>query len=137
MKKSMLIAATLLASGLAWTSAQASDVYWSLGINAPLNGVGSVGTVIGNYPRQPALVVQAPGYYGYPVYQPVYQPVYRAPPVVYYPAPARIVYPGYSQHRPYWGEREYRRSDERRGARRDDRRGGRHDEWRDHRRYGD
>lgn len=129
MKKSMLIAATLLVSGLAWTGAQAADVYWSLGINAPLDGVGSVGTVIGNYPRQSGVVVQAPDYYGYPAYQ----PAYRAPPVVYYPEPVRIVYPGYSQHRPHWGEREYRRFEDRRDARRHERR----DEWRDHRHHGD
>ncbi len=137
MKKSMLIAAALLASGLAWTPAQAGDVYWSLGINAPLDGVGSVGTVIGNYPRQPAVVVQAPDYYGYPVYQPAYQPVYRAPPVVYYPAPARIVYPGYAQRRPHWGEREYRRFEERRYERRDEHRDEHRDDRRDDRQRGD
>lgn len=141
MKKSMLIAAALLASGLAWTSAQAGDVYWSLGINAPLDGVGSVGTVVGNYPHQPVMVMQAPDYYGYPAYQPAYQPVYRAPPVVYYPDPVRIAYPGYMQHHPRWGERENRhfeqRRHERREEHRDDRRDERRDDWRDDRHRGD
>lgn len=115
MNKTMLVAVALLTSGLACTGAQAGGVYWSLGINAPLDGVGAVGTVIGNYPRQPALVVQAPRYDVYPVYQPAYQ----APPVVYYPAPVQLEYQRYAPYHPRRDERGYRRSHERRGEWRD------------------
>ncbi|MBT9502463.1 MAG: hypothetical protein IV092_14565 [Burkholderiaceae bacterium] len=106
MSKTPFIAAAVLAAGLACGSAQARDVYWSVGINAPLNGVGHVGTVVGNYPGQ-AVVYQ-------PAYQPVYQPVYqyRPAPVVYYPAP--VVYPAYGhghRHHPHWDRRDHRRSE--------------------------
>lgn len=103
MSKTPFIAAAALVAGLACGSAQARDVYWSVGINAPLNGVGQVGTVVGNYPG-PAVVYQ-------PAYQPVYQPVYRPAPVVYYPAPA-VVYPAYGyRHHPRWDRRDYRRDE--------------------------
>ncbi|URI10907.1 hypothetical protein MW290_18170 [Aquincola tertiaricarbonis] len=106
-----LSAVTLLSAGvLAAGAAQARDVYWSVGINAPVAGVG-VGTVISNAPParyysppparyyappavvyQPAPVVAVPAY---PVYQPA--PVLYAPPVRYYrpapPPPAYVVVP--------------------------------------------
>jgi hypothetical protein len=119
-KKSAFIAAALLAVGLASTSAHAKDVYWSVGVNAPLDGVGHIGTVVSNYPSRGPVVVQSPDYY--PVYQPVYQQpvrVYRPAPVVYYPAP--VVYEPYRyRHHPRWDRRDYRR-----GEWRDDR-GGHH-----------
>ena len=86
-----LSAAVLLSAGvLAAGAAQARDVYWSVGINAPVAGVG-VGTVISNAPPV--------RYYAPPavVYQPA--PVLYAPPpppVRYYrpaPPPAYVVVP--------------------------------------------
>lgn len=93
MDKSMLIATVLLAGGLACNGAQAGDVYWSVGINAPLDGVGTIGTVIGNYPRQTAVIVPAPVYPAYPGYPVVYEPRYQAPPVVFYPQQVQVAYP--------------------------------------------
>jgi hypothetical protein len=93
--KSALVAATLV---LAAAGAQARDVYWSIGINAPLHSGVSVGTVFSNAPvYQAAPVVYAePVYYQHaPVY--VQAPVYVRPaPVAYWPqpyyAPQRVVY---------------------------------------------
>ena len=95
-RKTTIVAAALV---LAAAGAQARDVSWSIGINAPLQPGVSIGTVISN----------APGYYAAPVYYApapvVYaEPVYYAPapfylrpaPVVYLPqpyyAPRRVVY---------------------------------------------
>ena len=81
--KSALAATALV---LAAAGAQARDVYWSVGINAPIQPGVSVGTVFSN----------APVYQLAPVfYQPA--PVYYQPaPVVYLPqpyyAPRRVVY---------------------------------------------
>ena len=85
--KSALVAATLV---LAAAGAQARDVYWSVGINAPLHPGVSVGTVFSNAPVYQA----APVVYAEPVY--VAAPVYvRLAPVVYWPqpyyAPQRVV----------------------------------------------
>lgn len=106
MDKRMLTAAVLLAGGLACSGAQAGEVYWSVGINAPLDGVGSIGTVIGNYPRHAALIASAPVYAAYPGYPVVYRPAYQAPPLVFYPQQVRVVHrhPGHP-HR-HWDERE-------------------------------
>jgi len=78
-----VVARTLMALGataaLAAGSAHASDVHWSVGIQAPIAPGVSVGTVISNRHLAPVLV--AP-----PVYLPA--PVVYAPsPVVYAPAP--------------------------------------------------
>lgn len=87
-KKSALIAFGI---ALAAAGAQARDVTWSIGINAPLHPGVSIGTVISNAPvYRPAPVV-----YAEPVYVPA--PVYvRHAPVVYMPqpvyAPQRVVY---------------------------------------------
>ena len=94
--KSALAATALV---LAAAGAQARDVYWSVGINAPIQPGVSVGTVFSNAPvYQPAPVYYQPA----PVY---YQPApvvyvdpvyYRPAPVVYLPqpyyAPRRVVY---------------------------------------------
>jgi len=112
MSKTPFIAAAALVAGLACGSAQARDVYWSVGINAPLQGVGQIGTVVGNYPGQ--AVVYQPTYQPVyqPVYEPVYQPQYRPAPVVYYRAPVQVVYPAYGyRHHPHWDRRDYRREE--------------------------
>ncbi len=87
-KKSALIAAAIVVSA---AGAQARDVTWSIGINAPLHSGVSIGTVISNAPvYRPAPVIYA---------EPVYLPapvIVRHAPVVYMPqpvyAPQRVVY---------------------------------------------
>ena len=98
--KSALIAAAIVLSA---TAAQARDVTWSIGIQAPLHPGVSIGTVISNAPvYRPAPVVyaeplywSAPVVYAEPVYLPA--PVYARPAtVVYMPrpvyAPRQVVY---------------------------------------------
>ena len=81
-----VVARTLLAAGtlvaLAAGPARASDVYWSVGIHAPIGPGVAVGTVISNggYGVPVVAPVMAP-----PVYVPA--PVYAPPPVVYAPPP--------------------------------------------------
>ncbi len=87
MKKPLIVAFAAASAMLAAGAAQAgSNVYWSIGLNAP-----GVGTVISN----------APGYYApAPVYayppQVVYEPAPRVyyPPQVVYERPAPIYYQG-------------------------------------------
>ena len=120
-KKSTLVASVLV---LAAAGVQARDVFWSVGISAPLQPGVSVGTVFSNAPvyhsapvyYQPAPVVYAePAYYPQPVYypQPAYypQPVYYPQGVIY--APQRGVYaPGWARaghgHRPWRQEHGHR-----------------------------
>lgn len=92
--------------GLAGT-AQAQNVFWSLGLSSP-------GVQLGVSSAPPVMVVQ-PSYQ--PVYQPVYETVYVAPrPVVYArPAPVYVAppvylqadwrYPGYRRGWQRWQER--------------------------------
>lgn len=84
--KASLVAALAVAGALVTGAAQARDnVYWSIGINAPLDPYGaSIGTTISN---GPVYVRPAPVYYPAP---PVY---YAPPPVVYRPAPVYYVPP--------------------------------------------
>jgi hypothetical protein len=97
-RKSTLLTATLaMAASLTVASAQARDVNWSIGINAPLQPGVSIGTVISNAPVYQAMPVYqaAPVVYAEPVYLPapvVYlpQPVYAPQRVIY--APRRVVY---------------------------------------------
>lgn len=95
-RKTLTAASLLMAGVLCAGAAQARDVYWSVGINAPVAGVG-VGTVISN---APSYGYQAP-YVAVPAY-PVYQPapvIYAPPPVRYYrpaPPPAYVVVPQYA-----------------------------------------
>jgi hypothetical protein len=70
-----------------------SDVYWSIGIQAPTYP-GSVGVTVGNAPR-----------WGVPVYSPA--PVYVSPAPVYV-APPRVVY---GQPYPHRGSRDWRDHD--------------------------
>jgi len=113
--KSALVAATLV---VAAAGAQARDVFWSVGINAPLQPGVSIGTVFSNAPvYQPAPVYYqaAPVIYAEPAYYP--QPVYVQPRVLYAPRPVylpqRVVYaprwvrPGHG-HRPWRQEHRYR-----------------------------
>lgn len=93
-----VVARTLMAIGataaLAVGSAHAANVYWSVGINAPVAPGVAVGTVISNgVPVAP--VVAPPVYLPAPIYTPA--PVYAPSPVVYAPspvvyAPAPVVY---------------------------------------------
>jgi hypothetical protein len=88
---SSLVAAAsvaIAALGMAGT-AQADNVFWSVGVSSPGVQVG-----VGN--GRPVLV-QQPMYE--PVYQPVYQPVYRAPRRVVYvqPEPVYVAPPQYVQ----------------------------------------
>lgn len=104
--KSALIAATLV---VAAAGAQARDVYWSVGINAPLQPGVTIGTVISNAPAYrpaPVYYEPAPVYYApAPAYYPS-APVAYAEPVYYRPAPvfvrpAPVVY----LPRPYYAPR--------------------------------
>jgi hypothetical protein len=72
------VLATLALTGtLAAGAARASDLHWSIGLNAPLHSGVSIGTVISN----------GPGYGGYGYYRPA--PIYySAPAPVYYGAPS-------------------------------------------------
>jgi hypothetical protein len=113
-KKSALAATALV---LAAVGAQARDVFWSVGINAPIQPGVSFGTVFSNAPHyQPAPVYYqpAPVVYVEPVY---YQPA----PLVYLPqpyyAPRRVVY-GTGWYAPRHGHGHGRGND--RGYGRDD-----------------
>lgn len=80
-------------------TAQARDVYWSVGVNSPGVSVG-----VGNY-GQPVYVAPAPVYVPPPVYYaPPPRPVYYAPPAPVYYAP-----PAYYGHRPHRHHRNYYR----------------------------
>jgi hypothetical protein len=115
--KSALVAGALV---LTAAGAHAGNVYWSVGINAPLQPGVSIGTVISNAPAYPAAPVyyqSAPVVYAEPVYVPA--PVYASPaPVVYLPQPhyvaRRVVYSrGWAPvHR---GDNHWRREQPRRG----------------------
>jgi hypothetical protein len=89
------IVVALALAGSLWTGgAQARDnVYWSIGIHAPLDPYGaSIGTTISNarpvavYPA-PVYVAPAPAYY----YPPPPRVVYRPVPVYVEPAPVYMV----------------------------------------------
>lgn len=92
--KLALIAAAIVLSA---TAAQARDVTWSIGINAPLHSGVTIGTVFSNaplYQDAPVFYRPAPVIYAEPAYYP--QPVYVQPRVVYAPQPVympnRVVY---------------------------------------------
>lgn len=118
--KTLTAATLMLAGALATGAAQARDVYWSVGINAPVAGVG-VGTVVSNVPHYgyhaaPPAYVQVPAY---PVYQPA--PVVYAPvPVVRYrpaPPPRYVVVPQGYGHPYYHGHRHGKKHGHRHGHR--------------------
>ena len=107
MNKSALVAATLV---LAAAGAQARDVYWSVGINAPLQPGVSVGTVISNAPlyRPAPVIYSEPAYYQEPMYYP--EPVYVRPAPVFY-VPQRVYVPQPVAYAPVWvrhGHRKWR-----------------------------
>lgn len=85
--KSALVATTL---ALAAAGAQASGMFWSIGINAPLQPGVSIGTVFSNvpaYPVAPAYYQPAPVVYTEPAYYAPAPVFVRAAPVVYLPRP--------------------------------------------------
>ena len=112
--------------GLLWSaqSAQANDVYWSIGVHQPGVSVG-----VSNAPQ---VIVQ-------PAPRVIYAPprvVYGAPPVVVYPQPlyrTQWAPPGHSKH---WHKGRHGHRHDRRDDRRHDRHDRRDDRWddRDHRR---
>jgi hypothetical protein len=102
MKKLFAIALAAASCVLASGAASArTNVYWSIGINAP-----PIGTVVSNVPvyaPAPLYVGPAPAYYEpAPVFAPA--PVYApSPRVVYRPVP--VVYGGYGYGGRYWDGR--------------------------------
>lgn len=103
---SKFLAALAVAGATVSGTAQAGgNVYWSIGIDAPLGGGASVGTVISNAPAYgpaPVYVQPAPLYVPPPVYvQPA--PVIYAPPVYVAPRPVYVQpRPVYVQPRPVY-----------------------------------
>ena len=110
------LASALLAGGLAAAgSAAARDVYWSIGIQAPIHPAGSIGTVVSNAPvwaPAPVWVVDAPVYVAPPPVVYVPRPVYVAPRVVYRPAPYPVYAPygvakiKYKRGKPRWRDHD-------------------------------
>jgi hypothetical protein len=95
--KSALVATTL---ALAAAGAQANGVFWSIGINAPLQPGVSIGTVFSNapvYPVAPAYYQPAPVVYSEPAYYAPAPVFVRPAPVVYLPRPYYAPY--YTPHR--------------------------------------
>jgi hypothetical protein len=103
---SKFLAALAVAGATVSGTAQAGgNVYWSIGIDAPLGGGASVGTVISNAPAYgpaPVYVQPAPVYVPPPVYvRPA--PVVYAPPVYIAPRPVYVQpRPVYVQPRPIY-----------------------------------
>lgn len=115
-----MIALLITAAGaMAAGSANAGDVYWSVGISSP-----GVGTVISNAPPvvvhpAPVYVAPAPVVYAPPpvvytppprvVYRPV--PVYTAPRVVYQPVPVVVRGHGHGHYKHYRHHKHHRHHD--------------------------
>ncbi len=100
-KPVLMIAALALVGSLAAAGAQAREVYWSVGIQAPLHSGVTLGTVFSNVPVYRA----SPVYYEEPVYLPA--PIIYLPQRVYAPEPAYPVYwePPMYQQRPTYAPR--------------------------------
>ena len=108
--KAFVLAAVAIAGTLAAGVAAARDnVYWSVGIHAPLDPYGaSIGTTISN--ARPVYVAPAPVYYAPPpVYVAPPPVVYRPAPVYYAPAPVYVPQPvyydgwrGHHHHKKHW-----------------------------------
>ena len=135
--KRLLAAGAAVLGLLAAGSAMADNVYWSVGVSAPIDG-GRVRTHVGNVPPA-APVVVAP----VPVYAPPPPPAYVYP-TAYYDAAPRVVYApppvvygrGYGwRHDHGWGRPEWRGMAYRH-VYRDGYREGRRDGWHDGRRDG-
>lgn len=120
------LATLALAGTLAAGAARASDVYWSIGLNAPIHPGVSIGTVISNSPGYHG------GYGGY--YRPA--PIYYAPAPVYYEAPVYGYYaPPVYHAAPRYRDGHRHRHDKRRWRDRDH--DGIPDRWDRHPRYPD
>ena len=93
MKKLVVLMFACAAGLMSTGAAVASDVYWSIGISAPV-----VGAVVSNAPHRH---YGPPAYYGPPAV--VYQtaPVYVAPRPIYY-APAPVIVAPRHRHRHGW-----------------------------------
>lgn len=108
----IVLASAALAAGMAAAgNAAARDVYWSIGIQAPIYPAGSIGTVVSNAPvvaPAPVWVVDAPVYVAPPPVVYVPRAVYVQPRVVYRPAYPAPVYAPYGvakvkfKSRPRW-----------------------------------
>ena len=112
-------AAGVALAALAGTSAaQASDVYWSVGVAAP-------GVVVGVGNGYSVYTAPAPRYYAPPpqAYYPPPAPVYYAPPPPVYYAPPPVYYP--PQNYGYRGNNGYYRGNSHHHRRDYDHRGGR------------
>lgn len=88
--KTRLIAVVAMSAALCAGAAQAGEVNWSVGINAPIGYGGSIGTVFSNGYPAPIYSAPAPVIYAPP---PV---VYARPAVVYAPAPVVYAPPVYA-----------------------------------------
>jgi hypothetical protein len=120
--RTAVLATLALAGTLAAGAARASDLHWSIGLNAPLHSGVSIGTVISN----------GPGYHG-GYYRPA--PIYYAPAPVYYGPPAYSYYAPPVYVAPRHAYRKGYRHDNRRYRDRD--RDGIPDRWDRHPRYPD
>ena len=134
MKTKLAFTAAVLA--LVAAGAQARDIYWSIGINAPIQPGVTVGTVISNAPAYrpaPVYYEPAPAYYEpAPNYYPA-APVFYAEPIYYRPAqvferPARVVV----LPQPYYAPRQVVYAQEWAPSYRGHKHGPKHGEWRDH-----
>lgn len=141
MKTKLVFTAAVLA--MAAAGAQARDIYWSIGINAPIQPGVTVGTVISNAPAYrpapvyyepaPAYYEPAPAYYEPArIYYPA-APVFYAEPIYYRPAqvferPARVVV----LPQPYYAPRQVVYAQGWAPSYRGRKHGPKHGEWRDH-----
>jgi hypothetical protein len=91
-KTRLIAAAAVMAGTLCAGAAQASNVSWSIGINAPIGPGASIGTVISGGAPMPVVYAPAPVVYTPPppVYVAPAPVVYTPPPVVYRPAPVVV-----------------------------------------------
>ena len=90
MKHNLITAALALGGALTSFAAQAGNVYWSVGVSAPLDGYGGVQTVVGNVPPAPVVVQPAP----------------VVVPVGYYPSAPRYVVPAWGYRHERWERHE-------------------------------
>jgi hypothetical protein len=95
MKHTLITAALALGGALTCVAAHADDVYWRVGVSAPIDGYGRVHTVVGNVPPAPVVVAPAPV---------VVQSYGR--PVVYYPPAPSYVVPAWGHRHEWWEHHE-------------------------------
>lgn len=124
---------SLLAVGAAGV-AQASDVYWSVNVDVPVERHGRIGTVVSNTPGgvhrggYPVVVTPAPVI----VHPPAPRHVHAPRHVVYVPV---AVPPRHAHGRPYWAGKRHHHVHHHHHHYRDDgwRHDKRHNDWRDDR----